>query len=181
MLCNWRYFVTHKVPLLSQMRHTFSDSCDKRKNRFLWNKRHVLPETPAWFSQCRSGVTNCRFLNWYWSHTHLPSRPLQTTTVHFKIRPGNMKSIPPHLHYNEQCAALTAQWVAACSKLWVMNWASMHRHGSSFTSEFIRATRAASRRASAWLSHTCRENAPLLTGLFSCCLRDARADSNTHP
>lgn len=33
----------------------------------------------------------------------------------------------------------------------------MHRHGSSFTSEFIRATRAASRRASAWLSHTCRE------------------------
>lgn len=164
------------APSLSHVSH-FQWLKAKRKNSFLWNKHHVLPETPAWFSQCRSGVTNCMFLNWYWSHTHLPSRPLQTTTVHFKIRAGNIHRIPPHLHYNEQCAALTAQWVAACCKLWVMNWASMHRHGSSFTSEFIRATRAASRRASAWLSHTCRcdewgmrgkgwENAPLSTEML---------------
>lgn len=49
---------------------------------------------------------------------------------------------------------LTALWVAACCTLWAMNCGLMRRHGSSFTSEFIRATRAASRRASAWLSHT---------------------------
>lgn len=50
--------------------------------------------------------------------------------------------------------ALTALSVAACCRLWVMNWGLMRRHGSSFTSEFIRATRAASLRASAWVSHT---------------------------
>lgn len=49
---------------------------------------------------------------------------------------------------------LTALSVSACCKLWVMNWALMRRHGSSFTSEFIRATRAASLRASAWVPHT---------------------------
>ena len=49
---------------------------------------------------------------------------------------------------------LTALCVAACCKLWVMNWELMRRHGSSFTREFIRATRAASLRASAWVSHT---------------------------
>lgn len=44
---------------------------------------------------------------------------------------------------------LTALCVAACCTLRAMNCGLMRRHGSSFTSEFIRATRAASRRASA--------------------------------
>lgn len=49
---------------------------------------------------------------------------------------------------------ITALCLAACSKLCAMNLGVMRRHGRSLTSEFIRATRAASRRASAGLSHT---------------------------
>lgn len=110
-----------------------------------------LPETPAWFSQCRSEVTNCRFPDWYWNHLHLPSRPLQKKTARFKMKAGSRDA------FLLICHALTAQCAAACCRLWAMNGALMHRHGSSFTSEFIRATRAASLRASAWLSHTCRQ------------------------